>query len=88
MTDREILEAAAIRFYMRYAAKDPSGYYVTDWHRSLPIDLIAATAQDAHEKAMRVLGDPPDGKKWALVIDRITEELPGARSAAAMGGEQ
>ena len=48
-------------------------------------DLIAATAQGAHEKAMRILGDPPEGKQWTLAIDRITEELPGSGAAAAMG---
>jgi len=86
--DRELLEAAAIRFHMRYVTKDPLGYYVTNWGNALPIDLLAATAQGAHEKAIRILGDPPKGKQWALTIDRITEELPGTRAAAAMSEGQ
>lgn len=67
--------APRIRFFMRCVATDPCGYYITDWGKAVPMDLLASTAAEAKDKARGVLGEPPEGRRWTVMIDRITEEV-------------
>ena len=62
-----------MRFYMRYVAADPSGYFVTRWDRSTPIEVIADTKDEAFQKVRNVVGDSPRGKRFAIKLDRISE---------------
>lgn len=61
------------KFQMRYVARKADPYYYTRWDQSKPASILAGTRDEAGDKLMAMLGDPPSGYKWGWAIDRIDE---------------
>lgn len=66
------------RFSMRAAVKDPTGYYYTRWDRAQTMTVVAATQDEAVDKAAKMLGEPERGRCWTFRFDG-SDEVHDAR---------
>ena len=60
--------------------RDP--YYMTRWDRSMPVEVVASTKQEAIDKAKTMLGPAPDGLCWAFRVRSIRDVLVPAKEWA------
>ena len=71
------------RFKIRATGIDPTGYFYVNWDKAQRLSVIAATKQEATNKALAVLGTHPrfgdfrrPGSGWTFKWDEISEEGP------------
>lgn len=52
------------KFIGRATGVDPEGYYYPRWDRAQSISVLAATKEEATQKAVNMLGDHPRFSSW------------------------
>lgn len=62
-------------FKMRVVDRDNDPYYVTRWDRAVPVEVVAATKQEAINKVDAMLGPAPRGRYWVYKVDSVRDEL-------------
>lgn len=68
-------DAPQFVFVMRYTSHDDDPYYYQDWYGAKKIEVVAATKNEAVQKARAALGDAPRGRHWAFIVDSIRDIL-------------
>lgn len=63
------------RFKGRSIDADPSGYYYPRWDKARKLSVLARTKDEATEKALIMLGTPPQHRAWSLIWDSVDEEM-------------
>ena len=66
---------ALFTFKMRAVDRPDDSYYVTRWDRAVPVEVVAATKQDAIKKADMMLGPAGRGRYWVFHVDSVRDAL-------------
>ncbi|WP_345543470.1 hypothetical protein [Microbacterium jejuense] len=62
-------------FKMRAVARPTDPYYVTRWDRATPVEVVAATKQEAINKADATLGSAGAHRYWVFRVDSVRDVL-------------
>lgn len=62
-------------FSMIYVARRDDPYFYTRWDLAKPIEVVAATEQDAINKADTALGDAGPHHHWVFQVKSIRDAL-------------
>jgi hypothetical protein len=60
-------------FEMRAVDRSTDSYYVTRWDRAVPVEVVAATKQEAINRADAMLGSAGSHRYWVFRVDKVRD---------------
>ena len=76
-------------FSMEYTDWSTDPYYHRDWYGANPIEVVAENKEAAVEKAKLALGNPPQGRRWALRLKGVKDFIiPPPNNTDSKGHQQ
>lgn len=62
-------------FKMRAVQRRDNSYHETDWDKAIPVTVVAATKQEAIDKAGGALGEAGSNRHWVFRVASVKDML-------------